>query len=365
MHLIAHLGRGECTQPRLHLLRRASEDETCRKCRKCIADIVPSRQRYAVVMPLVAPRHHELRAARRKTQCLGTDIRICADAIGENAHAVCRHRTHRSDAFIVRVEEHGSAHRDRLYEFCLCLCNIFDGTEQLHMHLADIRHNADIRRSNGCERGDLSQPAHADLHDGGGIILRDAEQCQRQSDLVVIVRRRAADRAAPREDGCRQVLRRGLAVRARDCNDGDVELHAPRMRDLLVGLQCIRHYEDCPLFLLQILLHGGRQRRIDEDCRSALVKRIRGKICTIKILPAQGNEEVTCRDLPRIRRDMGDRIIPTQFSAVYLGIRCRKHLIPCHRHITAPRSLRAPSRGHRSELFCPLRFGSFHVPCRE
>ena len=233
------------------------------------------------------------------------------------------------------------------------------------MHLADIRHNADIRRSNGCERGDLSQPAHADLHDGGGIILRDAEQCQRQSDLVVIVRRRAADRAAPREDGGRQILRRGLAVRARDCDDGDVELHAPRMRDLLVGLQCIRHYEDCPLFLLQILLHGGRQRRIDEDCRSALVKRIRGKICTIKILPAQGNEKVTCRDLPRIRRDMGNRIIPTQFSAVYLGIRCRKHLIPCHRHITAPRSLRAPSRGHRSELFCPLRFGSFHVPCRE
>ena len=123
------------------------------------------------------------------------------------------------------------------------------------MHLAHVCHNGDIRCGNGRKCCNLSKAAHADLHDGCGIRLRDAQQRQRQPDFVVVVRRCSTDRPTSREDGSRQILRRRLSVRAGNCNDGNIELHAPRVRNRLIRLERVLHREDSALLLTQVLFH--------------------------------------------------------------------------------------------------------------
>ena len=287
-------------------------------------------------MPLIAPRYHELRAVHTAAQCLGTHICTCADPISHNAHTVSCVCTHGRNALIIAVEDDCPAGRDRLHKLRLCRCNILDGAEEFDMHLADIRHNANVWRSNGCKLCDLPQPAHADLDDGGGILCRYAEQCQRQPDFVVVVRRRPADRTAPRKDGGRQILRRRLAIRAGDRNNGNREFHAPSMRDVLICLERVLGHENSPSFLFQRLLHRLGDRRTDQNSCRALAEGIRGEVRTVEMLPAQSDEQIPRRDPPRICRNVGDRIIFTQLSAVQSGTRRRKHLSPCHRHTTAP-----------------------------
>ena len=233
------------------------------------------------------------------------------------------------------------------------------------MHLADIRHNTDVRRGDGSERRDLSHAAHTDLHNGGTILRRDAEQRERQSDLVVVVRCSAADRAAPREHGGGQILRCRLAVRTRDCNNGNIELYAPRVRDCLIRRKCVRHREDSALRLFKSLLYGVRNRLCDEHRRCPLVERICCKIRAIKVLAAQRDKEVSIRNLPRVGCDMRNGGIPHKFPTVHMRACRRAQLVPCQPHVTALQLLRAPSRGRRNEWFRPSESGSSHAPCRE
>ena len=169
------------------------------------------------------------------------------------------------------------------------------------MHLADVRHDGDGRRSQRRKRGDLPESPHADLDDGRLVRGAQAEQRQRQADLVVVVRRRLLHKETCAEHGGGQILRRRLAVRSRDGDDGHGKLPAPRSGDLLVGAQRIRRLEHAAL-LRQLRL--GRIRR-HKHARCALLDRLHREVRAIEPLAPERDEERTCRDLARVERDVG------------------------------------------------------------
>ena len=108
------------------------------------------------------------------------------------------------------------------------------------------------------------------------------------------------------------------------------------MRDCLVRRERVRYRENGTLHLLQRLFHGRRERRADENRRRPLFERIRRKIRTVEVLPAQGNEEITRFNFARVGRDMRNSGSARKFPTVQLRARRHTHLVPCHRHIKAP-----------------------------
>ena len=196
------------------------------------------------------------------------------------------------------------------------------------MHLADIRYNADRGFGNRRERSDLPHPAHPDLHDRRRVLRRDAEQGQRQTDFVIVICRRAADLAAPREHRRREILRRSLAVRARNRNDRDVELHAPCVRDVLIGAERILCHEDAAARRIERRQCGRRCLLIDENRRCTAFKCLCRKRRAVKLLPAQRDKEIARRDLARVRRN-GQNRIPCDAPTTNRRTRCRANLVPC------------------------------------
>ena len=169
------------------------------------------------------------------------------------------------------------------------------------MHLADVRHDGDGRRGERRERGDLPKSSHADLDDSRLVRRADAEERQRQADLVVVVRRRLLHKKACAEHGGRQVFGRRLAVRSRDGDDGDGKLPAPRGGDLLIGEQGVLRLEhDARLRQLRL----GRISRYEHACR-ALFDRLRREVRAVKALAPKRDEERSRRNLSRIRHDVG------------------------------------------------------------
>ena len=108
------------------------------------------------------------------------------------------------------------------------------------------------------------------------------------------------------------------------------------MRDCLIRSEGVGHRKDCALCILQGLFHRLGKRRTDQNRRRSFLERVRRKLRTVEVLSTQGDEEISCLDFPRIRRDLGDGIIAAQLPAVHLGIGRCQHLIPCQFHITAP-----------------------------
>ena len=328
MHLIAHLLRREVGQPLLHLLRRHAEDKSRRECRQCVADIMPSRQRDGVFMTLAVPCHHEARAVCHALQCLGTHIRSSGNAIRHDTHSSCRTVAHCRDTWVVSIEDHRAAGGNRRHQLRLCLGNVLDRAEELHVHLADIRYHADRGCGDRCKRSDLPHPAHPDLHDRRCVLRRDAEQGQRQADLIVVVCRRAADLAASREYRRREILRRGLAVRSRNRDDGDIELHAPCVCNVLIGAERILRHEDAAARCIECRQCGRRCLLIDENCRRTAFECLRCKRRAVKVLPAQRDKEIARRDLARVRRN-GQNRIPCDAPTTNRRPRRRANLVPC------------------------------------
>ena len=196
------------------------------------------------------------------------------------------------------------------------------------MHLTDIRYHADRGCGDRRKRSDLPHPAHPDLHDRRCVLRGDAEQGQRQADLIVVVCRRTANLTAPREHRRREVLRRGLAVRARNRNDGDIELHAPCVRDGLIGAECILRHEDTAACRIECRQCGRRCLLIDENRRRTAFECLRRKRRAVKVLPAQRDKEIPRRDLARVRRN-GQNGIPCDAPTTNRPPRRRANLVPC------------------------------------
>ena len=101
------------------------------------------------------------------------------------------------------------------------------------MRVADVRDDGDVRAHHLAEIADLTEMVHAGLDDGGLTGVVQAEERERRADVVVEVLRRF-ERAVPlRHDRGDHFLRRGLADRAGDLDNGDVKLPAvPRCERL-------------------------------------------------------------------------------------------------------------------------------------
>ena len=302
LHLEAHLRRLEVAQAGGRLRRRQAEREAGRDSCERVVDIVATdhRKHKRLLMSLPVEREARLMAADR-LDIPGAHIGLILDAERQDTHALIRLRAHRRDVRVVRIEDDRATCGNGLDHLRLRLRDVLDGTEELHVRLADIRHDADRRRRNRRHGLNLVQAAHADLDDSSRVLLAQAQERQRQADLIVVVGLRLEDRAARREHRSREILRRRLAVRARDGDDRQREAHAPGVRELLIGRERVRRDEHRRLEAGQLLLRAARA---DHDAARTLLDRIAHEILAVEALALEGEEQDSRRDLARIRHDI-------------------------------------------------------------
>ena len=348
--------------------RRLAHRETAGNRGERVLDIVAADHGHRVWMRLARKRHVERRRAAVRLDVAALDVCRMVEAERQHAHAFLRFRAHARNVFIVGVEDDRAALGDGLDELALRLRDIFERAEELHVRLADIRDDADGRRRHRRHGLNLMEAAHADFDDGRRMRVIEAEQRQRQADFIVEIRLRLEHGTACGQHRRRQVFRRRLAVRARDGNDGDIEFFAPRMRELLIGMERIGNSENVRARDGAVFL--GRALAAHEHALCAFFHGFGRKIFAIEALALQRDEEHAFADFARIGDDVCER---TDFRLGMSGFRlCGDEEVSnfkCWHVRRSPfpvfsQSPRAPARGRRNESSCPSESGSPHGPCR-
>ena len=118
--------------------------------------------------------------------------------------------------------DRGAAGRQRRDQLALRPLHAFERADELEVDGPDVRDHADVRPRDPAEVGDLAEAAHRELEDADLGVRLEAAERERHADLVVEARLggdRAGRRSAERGE---DVLRRGLAGRARDPDDARV-----------------------------------------------------------------------------------------------------------------------------------------------
>ena len=121
---------------------------------------------------------------------------------------------------IVAVEDGDAALGQRGDELRLGAGDVLLRAEQLGMRRPDVREHADARPHERAELLELTETAHAHLDDERLGCRRRIENRRRDAELVVLVRLRRYRLELSRQHVGDHVLRRGLATRAADADDG-------------------------------------------------------------------------------------------------------------------------------------------------
>ena len=91
----------------------------------------------------------------------------------------------------------------------------------------DRGHDPDRRPAQGGQGRDLAADVHPHLEDGGPVLRPQAQERERQADLVVLVALAPQGRHRGAQDRGRRVLRGGLGDAARDADDERLEAGPP------------------------------------------------------------------------------------------------------------------------------------------
>jgi hypothetical protein len=96
---------------------------------------------------------------------------------------------------VVGVQDRGSAGFESFNEFALGARHALNPvSEVLHVRISDVRDNADLRPRDLHQRCNLTGVIHARFQHAHLRIVRQPENRQRQSDMVVEIAHRAAGR---------------------------------------------------------------------------------------------------------------------------------------------------------------------------
>ena len=152
---------------------------------------------------------------------------------------------HPPDPLVVGVEDRRAVGRQRLDELALGPLDRVERADPATGGRGWTAVTTPIRgRADRGQLGDLAADVHAHLEDGGLVLRAEAQDGQRQADLVVLVALALERPEAAAQDRRDRVLRRGLGDGAGDADDERVEPAPPGRRDGLEGASGSGHADD-------------------------------------------------------------------------------------------------------------------------
>ena len=163
---------------------------------------------------------------------------------------------------------------------------------------ADLQHDADVGVRHPHEARDLADGRRTHLRDEELGVVGELERRDRSADLVVERLARRDGVALPLQDLAEQVLRRRLAVRARDADDPEPPVRADTTHDLgrerAERVDGVGHDD---------LRHRQVERVLDHEQGGALVRGGGGEAMSVVELAALGEEHAALDDLTGVGGD--------------------------------------------------------------
>jgi hypothetical protein len=218
------LGAHHRLERRDRVVHRDAELVGDRERREGVHDVVLAEDAQRHGPRLVAAADRRARAVDRRRDVVGPQPAL--DGVEpEPAHARLRAVGHPGHAVVVVVED-----RDRLRgqvadELVLRPLRALDAAELAGVREPHLEHDRDVGHREAHERRDVALAARAELEHEVSRRRRGAQHRHGCADLVVERLHGAHGLAVALEDRLQHVLRRGLAVRARDADDGAALAH--------------------------------------------------------------------------------------------------------------------------------------------
>ncbi len=161
------------------------------------------RRRQRVVNAVAAQRRDldASRPSRRQAQVEGHALRAARldlsrpyvgallEAVAQHIHALWGQGRHPRNALVVRIEHGRAGRRQCLHELALAALNLVDRAGARQVGATHRGHDPDAGPSQRGQLGDIARYVHAHLQHGCLVTLIEAQQGQRQADLVVLVGR--------------------------------------------------------------------------------------------------------------------------------------------------------------------------------
>ena len=120
---------------------------------------------------------------------------------------------------IIGVQDGDAARRQRRYQFIFRARHIGQAAEKFHVHRAHQRDYADLRLRDLCQRGDLAGMRHAHLDHSDVVLALQAQQLQRQAEVIVEIAFRLQDAKFSAQNLRDGFLGSGFASRASHANE--------------------------------------------------------------------------------------------------------------------------------------------------
>ena len=127
-----------------------------------------------------------------------------------------------------RRHDRRPAGRQRVDQLALRANDSFEVADLLEVHGCNVRDHADVRSRERAQLRDLAEAAHRQLEDADLGVRLDAANGERHADLVVEAALRCDGPRLRGADRGEDVLRRGLAHRARDRDEARVDFGRER-----------------------------------------------------------------------------------------------------------------------------------------
>ena len=208
---------------------------------------------------------------------------------------------------IVAVQNHGPVAPDHFGEGAFFLRDRLPRTHELDVRDADVGDDAEIRRGQGGEGGDLAGVIHSQLPNCDFVSRSRLEHRPRQPDVIVEIAFGFRDTKTTRECGRDKILGAGLAVAAGDRDDPQREGSPIAGCDLLVADERVGYANK-----REIIRHLSAPALFDEGAGRAACRRFFDETVAIEILAPDGNEKIARLDRPRVGADASD--LPVGFT---------------------------------------------------
>ena len=252
---------------------------------------------------------------------------------------------HPSNPLVIGIEDGRATRREGLDQLALLGLDRLDRADPGEMDRLDAGDDADPWPADPGEIGDVACDVHAHLEDERLICGGEAQDGQRQADLVVLVALVLERPIASRQDGRHGLLRRGLGEAPGDPDGERIEPPAPGGGEGVERRQRPGDPDDADV------ADRGRQgaRPADQESRRTGLGRGDEVIVAVGPFAGQGNEQVARPDSAQIDGRAADRASGRPFEPT---ARQPGDLGPVERLVRRARVRRRRSVDHGRQ--CPI-----------
>lgn len=228
------------------------------------------------------------------------------------------------DPVVVSVDDGESRRRESFEEFSLRCTDIVDGAEFVEMSWCDSCDDADFRPGNGCQPADLADAGRGQFEHGELIVGRDAEQTQRDSEVIVEVLR-ALRAGEPAGEHRVNHVSCGRLADAAGHPDGDrVHLFAVPGGELSEGGGGVADFDQQSVMV-------DVSSRFDDAGGCPIGKGLRDKVVTVVPFAFECPEQITAFHLPGVGLDTVEAVFRKVVAGSHAGSGGGDKLLKRHR----------------------------------